>query len=90
MHALDVLKYGNLTLPHAVRDLPEADWQTPNVCGYWSVREIIAHLASFGDLPEADWQTPNVCGHWSVREIIHLILLFVRPAVSPTAGLTHI
>ena len=47
MHALDVLKYGNLTLLRAVRDLPEADWHTPNVCGYWSVREIIAHLASF-------------------------------------------
>ena len=47
MHALDVLKYGNLTLLHAVRDLPEADWNAPNVCGHWSVREIIAHLASF-------------------------------------------
>ena len=47
MHALDVLKYGNLTLLHAVRDLSEADWLAPDVCGYWSVREIIAHLASF-------------------------------------------
>lgn len=47
MHALDVLKYGNLTVLHAVHELPEADWNTPDVCGYWSVREIIAHLASF-------------------------------------------
>lgn len=47
MHAHDVLKYGNLTVLHAVRDLPEADWHAPNVCGVWSVREIIAHLASF-------------------------------------------
>ena len=47
MHALDVLKYGNLTLLRSVHKLPEADWRTPNVCGYWSVKDIIAHLASF-------------------------------------------
>ena len=47
MHALDVLKYGHLTVLHTVRDLPDDDWLTPNVCGVWSVREIIAHLASF-------------------------------------------
>jgi hypothetical protein len=47
MHALDVLKYGDLTALRAVHDLPEADWNTPGVCGHWSVREIIAHLASF-------------------------------------------
>jgi hypothetical protein len=47
MHLLDVLKYGNLTALRAIRNLPEADWHAPGVCGYWSVREIIAHLASF-------------------------------------------
>ena len=47
MHALDVLKYGNLTVLRALNDLPPDDWQTPGVCGRWSVREIIAHLASF-------------------------------------------
>lgn len=47
MHALDVLKYGNLTLLRAVKDLPDDDWCTAGVCGYWSVREIVAHLASF-------------------------------------------
>jgi hypothetical protein len=47
MHALDVLKYGNLTLLHTIRGLPENDWHTPGVCGFWSVKEIIAHLASF-------------------------------------------
>lgn len=47
MHALDVLKYGNLTVLRAVQDLAEEDWHTPNVCGFWSVRQIIAHLASF-------------------------------------------
>lgn len=47
MHALDVLKYGNLTVLRALKGLPYDDWNTPGVCGYWSVREIIAHLASF-------------------------------------------
>jgi uncharacterized protein (TIGR03083 family) len=47
MNPLDVLKYGHATVLRAVADLPEADWHTAGVCGYWSVREIIAHLASF-------------------------------------------
>jgi uncharacterized protein (TIGR03083 family) len=47
MHALDVLKYGNLTVLRAIRGLPEPDWHAPGVCGYWSVRDLIAHLASF-------------------------------------------
>jgi uncharacterized protein (TIGR03083 family) len=47
MNARDVMKYGNLTVLRAVRNLPEADWLTGGVCGHWSVKEIIAHLASF-------------------------------------------
>jgi uncharacterized protein (TIGR03083 family) len=47
LHTIDVLHYGHLTVLHAVNDLPPADWLTPNVCGVWSVKEIIAHLASF-------------------------------------------
>jgi len=47
MNLVDVLKYGNRTTLHAVEGLPPADWTTPGVCGYWSVKEIIDHLASF-------------------------------------------
>ena len=47
MNALDVLKYGNNTVQRTVAGLPLAQWKTPNVCGWWSVRDIIAHLASF-------------------------------------------
>ena len=47
MHLADVLKYGNRTVLHAVDGLPPADWTTPGVCGHWSVKEIIDHLASF-------------------------------------------
>lgn len=47
MNARDVLKYGNLTVLRTVNNLAEDDWHTAGVCGHWSVKEIIAHLASF-------------------------------------------
>lgn len=50
MNTIDVLKYGHLTVLEAIKDLPEADWYKPNVCGYWSVKEIMAHLISFEHL----------------------------------------
>ncbi len=50
MNASDILKYGHFTVLGAVKDLPEADWQTGGVCGVWSVKQIIAHLASFEQL----------------------------------------
>jgi uncharacterized damage-inducible protein DinB len=31
----------------AVDDLPEAGWDVPQVCGEWSVKDVIAHLASY-------------------------------------------
>lgn len=50
MNALDILKYGHFTVLGTVKDLPEADWETAGVCGVWSVKQIIAHLASFEQL----------------------------------------
>ena len=47
MHTLDVLHYGTLTSLRTLQGLPAADWLTPNVCGVWSVKDIIAHLSSF-------------------------------------------
>lgn len=47
MNADDVLKYGHLTVLRTLDGLDETRWDTPDVCGVWSVREIIAHLASF-------------------------------------------
>ncbi len=47
MDALDILKYGHLTVVSTVKGLPEDQWETPNVCGWWSSKNIIAHLASF-------------------------------------------
>jgi len=47
MNASDVLKYGHRTVLQTIEGLAEADWETPGVCGVWSVKNIIAHLASY-------------------------------------------
>jgi hypothetical protein len=47
MNAQDILKYGQLTVLRTIEGLPEADWETSGVCGVWSVKDIIAHLASY-------------------------------------------
>jgi hypothetical protein len=41
------LKYGQLTVHSTLKDFPEAEWYTAGACGVWSVKEIIAHLASY-------------------------------------------
>lgn len=50
MYAHDVLKYGHIVVLESIDGLHHEDWLTPNVCGVWTVREIIAHLASFEHL----------------------------------------
>jgi hypothetical protein len=47
MNALDVLKYGHQTVLRTIDRLPQTEWETPGVCGRWSTRELVAHLASF-------------------------------------------
>lgn len=46
MNAEDVLRYGHLTVMHSVEGLTEEQALVEGVCGWWSVRHIIAHLAS--------------------------------------------
>lgn len=53
MNADDVFRYGHLTLLATVEGLAGADWETPGVCGLWSARDVIAHLASY-ELATAD------------------------------------
>ena len=50
MNTDNVLEYGHQMVGQTVKGLPEAEWYTPDVCGVWSVKEIIAHLASFEKL----------------------------------------
>lgn len=47
MNAIDILKYGHQTVLHTLDGLPKTAWETPGVCGTWSVKDIIAHLASY-------------------------------------------
>lgn len=47
MNASDVLRYGHLTLLGTLDGLPEEAWDTPGACGVWSVKDILAHLASY-------------------------------------------
>jgi hypothetical protein len=46
MNAVDILKYGHLTVLQTLDGFPESAWDTPGACGNWSVKDIIAHLAS--------------------------------------------
>lgn len=50
MNTDNVLQYGHQMVVQTVKGLPEKDWYTPGVCGVWSVKDIIAHLASFEKL----------------------------------------
>jgi hypothetical protein len=47
MNAVDILKYGNRTFHSTLARIPIEEWTTPGVCGVWSVKEIVAHLASY-------------------------------------------
>ena len=47
MNAADILKYGNQTILRTIASLSDDTWETPDVCGIWSCKDIIAHLASY-------------------------------------------
>lgn len=47
MNASDILYYGNTKIHEYIDDLSTAEWEAAGVCGWWSVKEIMAHLASF-------------------------------------------
>lgn len=50
MNTIDILKYGHQTVLRTLEGLPKTEWKTPGVCGTWSVKDIIAHLASYEHL----------------------------------------
>ena len=47
MNTVDVMKYGHFTVQQAVSDLPDSAWEKAGACGTWSIKNLIAHLASF-------------------------------------------
>ena len=50
MNAVDILKYGHQTVFQATEGFPEGEWETAGACGVWSVKDIIAHLASYEEV----------------------------------------
>ena len=50
MNAVDILKYGHQTALQADEGFPEGEWETAGACGVWSVKDIIAHLASYEEV----------------------------------------
>lgn len=47
MNVLDVLNYGHQTVMKTLEGLPADAWETKGVVGDWSVKDIMAHLASY-------------------------------------------
>jgi hypothetical protein len=47
MNARDILTRGHQSVIKATDGLPHEDWETGGVCGVWSVRDVIAHLAGY-------------------------------------------
>jgi len=50
MNAVAILKYGQQTVLHTLEEFPEAAVEKPGACGVWSVKDIIAHLASYEEV----------------------------------------
>ncbi len=50
MNARDILKYGQMTVLQTVEGFPETAWEKAGACGVWSVKDILAHLASYEEV----------------------------------------
>lgn len=47
MNMSEALQNANLLVIRALDGLPEKAWDIPGACGDWSVKDIVAHLASY-------------------------------------------
>ncbi|MGD2155978.1 MAG: DinB family protein [Anaerolineales bacterium] len=47
MNPSDVLKYGHRTLMKTLEAFPKEEVYTQGACGFWSVKDIVAHYGSF-------------------------------------------
>ena len=47
MNANDVLTYGHLTLLGSIDGLDPDNATVPGACGVWSIKQLVAHLASY-------------------------------------------
>lgn len=47
MNAQDVLRYGHATFVASAENVPHDLWMNEGVCGVWSTRDVVAHIASY-------------------------------------------
>lgn len=47
MNAIEIMDNGHKTILSTVDGLDAPHWQTPGVCGEWTVKDLLAHLASY-------------------------------------------
>ncbi len=47
MNTSDILKYGDLTWLKAIQAIPESHRNDSGVCGFWSAKDLLAHLVSY-------------------------------------------
>jgi hypothetical protein len=50
MNPADVLKYGHGTVMQTLEPLATTNWEIGGVCGVWSVKDIVGHLAAYEHL----------------------------------------
>jgi uncharacterized protein (TIGR03083 family) len=50
MNAAEQLENSHVLAIQALDDLRNVDWDIPNACGTWSVKDVVAHLASYEHL----------------------------------------
>ncbi|MBA2468482.1 MAG: DinB family protein [Chloroflexia bacterium] len=65
MNALDVVRYGHQTLLDTLGNCSVDEVTRPGACGIWSIKDIVAHLASYelvliGIFDELEGGGPNV------------------------------
>jgi hypothetical protein len=68
MNAIEIMRNGHGTVLEGVDGLAASHWRTPGACGEWSVKDIIAHLASYewmlvealAQLSHGDADTPTL------------------------------
>jgi hypothetical protein len=47
MNTNEILYNGHVTVLKVVQAFPTSAWEKPGVCGVWSAKDVVAHLASF-------------------------------------------
>jgi len=47
MDVAKVLENSHTLLLQTVEGVPESEWEIPGVCGEWSVKDVVSHLAAY-------------------------------------------